>query len=103
MHWADEAYAIMGNRLLLAPMDIDLLHDASFDGPLMQWAAVRKVPLAIFCGFRFLFPEDAFSEIDTISKKYPFPFDCAETRRLVAKLATLIQQTGVEIWTGMAI
>ena len=57
LRWADAAYELLGAQLVLAPMDFDIIHDVRTGGRLLTWAAVHHVPLAVFCGYRFLRPD----------------------------------------------
>jgi hypothetical protein len=98
--WAQEAYEIVGDRLVLGPMDFDLMQDAMFDAPLMRWAAEHHVPLAVFCGYRFLFPEDAFSHIRNVCAQFPLNVWWTDYRYPYEEVSRLIKQTGVEVWTG---
>jgi hypothetical protein len=100
LRWADAAYELLGSRLVLAPMDFDIIHDVKTGRRLLTWAAVHHVPLAVFCGYRFLFPEDAFSHIREVCSRIPmrgwdnpyyYPYE---------EISEAIRHSGVEVWTG---
>lgn len=100
LRWADAAYELLGIQLVLAPMDYDLIHDVMQGGPLLAWAAEHRVPLAVFCGYRFLFPEDAFPHIQHVCRQHPMkqfanPFDYP-----YSEVSDAVRQSGAEVWTG---
>ncbi len=98
--WAEEAYGIIGEQLVLVPMDYDLIHDVMTGGRLLKWAAKHRVPLLVFCGYRFLFPEDAFEHICQVCARFPMrasrnPFSYPYT-----EVSEAVRQSGAEVWTG---
>lgn len=100
LDWAKKSFGIIGQRLVLGPTDMDIIQDVMTGGRLLEWAGTHKVPLAIFCGYRFLFEEDAFEEIRKYSKEIPFamchnPYDLP-----YEEISHAIRSTGAEVWTG---
>lgn len=100
LNWANEAYELVGDRLILGPMDYDLLQDAMYGCRLMRWAAKRNVPLAVFCGYRFLFPPDAFEHIRWACWRFPMDVPWSHYRYPYRHLSRQVRQTGVELWVG---
>lgn len=100
LKWAEQAIGILGSRLVLAPMDLDLIHDVATDCQLLNWAARAHVPLAIFCGYRFLFPADAFVHIRQVANIHPWPPEIDPFGYPYAAIADAIQRSGAEVWTG---
>ncbi len=98
--WAEEAYGIIGEQLVLAPMDYDLIHDVMTGGRLLDWAAKHHVPLLIFCGYRFLFPENAFSHIEMVCARMPMNDWSNPYQYPYLEVFQAIQRSGAEIWTG---
>lgn len=98
--WAEAAYELLGSQLVLAPMDFDIIHDVNTGGHLLAWAAKHHVPLAVFCGYRFLFPEDAFSHIREFCTRVPMrgqgnPYDYP-----YQEVSEAIRRSGADVWTG---
>lgn len=98
--WAEAAYTLLGVQLVLAPMDEDLIDDVQTGGHLLAWAGAHRVPLAKHCGFRFLFPEDAFPPDHKLcpndgllipGNPYRFPY---------REISEAIRRSGAEVWTG---
>jgi len=100
LRWAKSAYSILGERLVLAPMDFDLLHDVMTGGRLLAWAAANKVPLVIFCGYRFVFQEDEFEHIKLYSKRYDFGSFGNPYKYPFGEISDAIKASGAEVWTG---
>jgi hypothetical protein len=100
LRWAEAAYELLGDRLVLAPMDFDVIHDVMTGGRLLAWAAAHRVPLAIFCGFRFLFPEDAFSYIRAVCANIPMRVRGNPYCYPYQEVSEAIRHSGVEVWTG---
>ena len=98
--WAEAAYEVIGERLVLAPMDYDLIHDVMTGGRLLKWAAKHRVPLLIFCGFRFLFPEDAFDYIRQLCARYPMRLSRNLYSYPYTEISEAVRQSGAEVWTG---
>ena len=101
LSWAEEAYKIVGEQLVLAPMDYDLIHDVMTGGRLLDWSAKNRVPLLIFCGYRFLFSENAFEHIRTVCARMPMndwknPYHQHQYR----EISQAIKRSGAEVWTG---
>jgi len=71
LRWAEESFRLVGRRLVLAPMDFDIVDDVSLGGPLLSWCAGHGVPLAVFCGYRFLFAPGETGTMQGLQKKYP--------------------------------
>lgn len=100
LRWSQEAFELIGPQLVLAPMDYDLIHDVMTGGALLAWAAHHHVPLAVFCGYRFFFPEDAFSHIKATCAQHPMnnfhnPYCYPYT-----EVSRAIRDSGAELWTG---
>ena len=100
LRWAEWAYGLVGKRLVLGPMDFDLIHDVMTGARLLGWAAAHGVPLAVFCGYRFLFSEDAFPEIERVSASYSFALFGNPYRYPFAEVSDAIRESGAEAWTG---
>ena len=100
LHWAKAAYKLLGAQLVLAPMDFDLIDDVKTGGRLLTWAAEHNVPLAIFCGFRFLFPEGAFPYIRDFCKRIPMEVPGNPYRYPYSEISEAIHCSGAEVWTG---
>ncbi len=98
--WAEEAYSLVGEQLVLSPMDYDLIHDVMTGGRLLAWAAAHRTPLAIFCGYRFLFPEDAFTHIRQVCARHPMQGFCNPYRYPYTQVAHAISHSRAELWTG---
>jgi hypothetical protein len=81
-------------------MDYDLIHDVMTGSRLLAWAAAHRTPLAIFCGFRFLFPADAFSHIRQVCARHPMRKSLNPYRYPYAQIANAIRQSRAELWTG---
>lgn len=101
LRWATWAYKLIGERLVLAPMDMDLIHDAMSGRRLLDWAAAHSVPLVIFCGYRLLFRDDEFAHIHQVAAQYPFdqagnPFVYPYT-----EVSDAIKDSHAEVWTGV--
>jgi len=67
---------------------------------LLEWAAAHRVPLAIFCGYRFLFRSDAFAHIRQVAAQHPFnqagnPFEYPFT-----EISDAIRSSHAQVWTG---
>jgi hypothetical protein len=69
-------------------------------GRLLAWAADHRVPLAIFCGFRFLFPEDAFSSIRKACEQSPMRAYKNPYHLPYREVSEAIRHSGAEVWTG---
>jgi len=100
LKWAKSAYGMLGDRLVLAPMDYDLIHDVMTGGRLLAWAAVNKVPLVIFCGYRFVFKEDEFEHIKIYSKRYSFESFGNPYKYPFGEISDAIKASKAEVWTG---
>lgn len=100
LRWAEAAYELLGAQLVLAPMDFDLIDDVKTGGRLLAWAAERHVPLAVFCGFRFLFPEDAFPHIREFCKRIPMRVPGNPYRFPYREVSEAIRRSKAEVWTG---
>jgi hypothetical protein len=100
IRWADEAYDLIGPRLVLAPMDFDLLFDGMLGCQLMSWAAKRSIPLAVFCAYRFLFQTNAFPHIHAVNQRSPIERSWHPYRYPFNEVFHWIRGTGVELWTG---
>ena len=98
--WAEAAYEIIAERLVLAPMDFDLIHDVMTGGRLLTWAAKHRIPLLIFCGYRFLFPEDAFEHIRKVCRRLPMRRERNPYSYPYTKISEAVRQSGAEVWTG---
>ncbi|MEN6449891.1 MAG: hypothetical protein ABFC96_05305 [Thermoguttaceae bacterium] len=101
LRWADAAYELLGPQMVLAPMEFDLVDDVRVGGRLLAWAAEHRVPLAIFCGFRFLFREDAFDHIREVAAAMPMEAPGNPYRYPYAEISDAIRRTGAEVWTGV--
>ena len=101
LRWAEDAYVATDGKLVLAPMDFDLIHDVMTYGRLLRWAAQRNVPLAIFCGYRFLFEADAFEHIKEVSKRYDFGSFGNPYTYPFREISDAIKTSGAEVWTGV--
>ena len=100
IEWAEWAYSLVGDKLVLVPIDFDIVIDAILHGKFMTWCAQHKVSLLVLCGYRFLFPNDAFPMISGVSKNYPFEdygWRFPETFNYVSEV---VKGTGVDMWTG---
>jgi hypothetical protein len=100
LRWAGEAFDLIGDQLVLAPMDYDLIHDVMTGAALLAWASHHRVPLAVFCGYRFFFPEDAFAHIKATCVQHPMnnfenPYCYPYT-----DVSRAILDSGAELWTG---
>lgn len=100
LRWAYRAFALLGDRLVLAPMDFDLIHDVMTGGRLLAWSAKRAVPLLVFCGYRFLFDADAFEHISTVSRSYPFESFGNPYRFPFDEVSDALRASGACVWTG---
>ena len=98
--WAEAALAIVKDRLVLAPMDYDLVHDIKTGGRLLAWAAAQRIPLAVFCGYRFLFRGDEFSHLQQVNAKYPFYLYGNRYRYPFTEVSEAIRSSHAEVWTG---
>lgn len=90
----------MNTQLVLAPMDYDLIHDVMTGGKFLAWAARNRVPLLIFCAYRFLFPEDAFEHIKQVCRHYPMRAFRNPYRFPYQEISEALKQSGGEVWTG---
>ena len=100
LHWAKSAYSMIGSRLVLTPMDFDLIHDVKTGGKLLAWSAANKVPLAICCGYRFVFKGDEFENIRFYSERYNFKHFGNPYRYPFAEISDAIKASKAEVWTG---
>jgi hypothetical protein len=98
LSWARAGYAAIGQNLVLAPMPLDLIQDMTLDAPLMHWAGEHRVPLLIWCGFRFLFRRDAFDGIQRSFRRWPWPKN--PYRMPYNEISVMIGRTNAEMWTG---
>lgn len=101
LRWATRAYRLVGSRLVLAPMDVDLAQDVWTGGNLLRWAAAFKVPLMIFCGYRLLFQGDEFKHLRWVSKKYDFPSMGNPYEYPFDAVGEAVRNSGAEVWTGV--
>ncbi len=100
LHWAEAAYELVGHPLVLAPMDYDLIHDVMTGGRLLEWAARHRVPLAIFCGYRFLFQEDAFEHMREVCRHHPMKYFRNPYHYPYQEISEAIRTSGAEVWIG---
>lgn len=100
LQWAKQAYKIVGAQLILAPMDFDIIHDVMTGGKLLDWSARHGVPLVIFCGYRFLFPEHAFGHIRDVCARIPMSCSGNPYRFPYQEVSETIKRSGAQIWTG---
>ena len=98
--WAEWAYSLVGERLVLGPMDFDIIHDVMTGARLLRWAGARGVPLAVFCGYRLLFPANAFDELARVDKLYPFADFGIRDQYPFDQVSDAIKASGAEVWTG---
>lgn len=101
LRWAEAAYELLGPQLVLAPMEFDLVDDVRVGGRLLAWAAEHHVPLAIFCGFRFLFREDEFNHIREVAAEQPMEAPGNPYRYPYQEISDAIRRSGAEVWTGV--
>jgi hypothetical protein len=97
--WANAAYALAGEKLVLAPMDVDLSFDVATGGRLLAWAAAHHVPLIIANGFRWLFGPKAIAVRD-ISRHVPWARTGSPHTFPFTEISAAIKSSGAELWTG---
>ena len=100
LRWANWAYKLLSHRLVLAPMDLDLIHDAMTGRRLLDWAAFTRVPLVIFCGYRFLFREDEFDHIRKVAAQHPFNQARNPYVYPYTEVSDAIRRSHATVWTG---
>jgi hypothetical protein len=100
LNWANCAYDILGPRLVLAPMDFDVIQDVMSGHRLLSWAARNHVPLVIFCGYRFLFKGDEFEHIAICSRQHSFSHFANPYKYPFREISDAIHDSGAEVWTG---
>ena len=100
LRWAQWAYGLVGDGLVLAPMDFDLIHDVMTGRRLLRWAAAHRVPLVVHRGYRFFFPPDAFEHIREVSGRHPFSAFGNLFAYPFPEVSIAIKHTGAEAWTG---
>ena len=100
LDWAEVAYEHVKTQLVLAPMDYDLVHDVMMGGRLLEWAAKHRVPLLIFCAYRFLFLEDAFPHVKSVCAQMPMNDWGNPYQYPYQEISQAIQRSGAEVWTG---
>ena len=73
MKWAKWGYKFCKNhRMVLSPMDFDVIHDVMTGARFLKWCGKKGVTLIIMCGYRFLYRQDEFHHIQVAEKCYPF-------------------------------
>ncbi len=97
LRWAEAAYELVGSQLILAPFNYDLVHEVMDGSRFLAWSAQNHVPLILFCGYSFLFPDDAFEAVRLRWKSWPYPCPYKYPYREVSEA---IKKRGAEVWTG---
>ena len=102
--FAEQAFSIVGDRLVLSPIPYDLCQDVKCGAGLMRWCAERNVPLLMYCGFWFLLT-DAEKRMNKSWDKYiPMAFVGKSGwifERPFTEISDAIKETGVEAWSGV--
>ena len=100
IQWAKRSYGILGSRLVLASMDYDLIHDVMTGCKLLRWSVFHKIPLVIFCGYRFLFHGDEFEHIKKYSHRYQISDFGNPYQYPFREVSDAIYKSGAELWAG---
>ncbi|MCC7481759.1 MAG: hypothetical protein IT541_09585 [Hyphomicrobiales bacterium] len=100
LRWAMCSYTLLRRRLVLAPMDLDLIHDVMTGRQFLEWASTHRVPLVIFCGYRFLFHGDAFEHIRQVDLQHPFNQAGNPFKYPFSEISDAIRSSHAEVWTG---
>lgn len=103
LKWADWTYKLAGTKMVFAPYLADLVRDINYcDASMFKWCAEKKVPLVIWMGFRLLFSDDR------TDPNFPFKEECNRQHWKLrtpddvrVKIKNIIEELGVEAWTGL--
>lgn len=100
LKWAKWAYSLLGDRLVLAPMDFDIIHDVLYGGKFLRWAAYYKVLVVVFCGFRYFYRADESELMIRLQKEFPFEGFGNVYQYPFHAVKDILRNVSGEVWTG---